>query len=390
MTSRLRHLKKFATLDNNQRIDALYQTIEEIVGGASGETPDVTHHHDDRYLTRGEADERAGYVEVRIVELERDRVANVERDTKLDHRVAVLEMAYGGGALPVEPAPVAAPAVPAIDPSIAAELTQRLLRIEQLAVARPASAAPPVIADGGQVIAPPDERVDGLINDVATAIHAASAIRDELAQLQQRVAGAEQRIAQPSSPANDDHDGDDLPAFLQRGRGPAAGGVQMAPAHQIAIDDALSRIDLLEQAISRMGADVRSIPRQQPDLGPLFERLARLENPVPAALPPPMERIAAAVRRRAEQGPPVRVAEAAILARNGQEKPIQLMQEIAQAQGCGWEDSARDIIRAHDRATEIAARAYAVECEARRRITAGESAEGVAAAALAALEAIGG
>lgn len=385
--SRLEHLKKFESLDNNQRIDALYRAIEAIVSGAAGETPDVTHHHDDRYLTRGEADERAGYVEVRIVDLERDRVANVERDTKLDHRVAVLEVAYGGGQIPVAPPPPA-PAVPAIDPSLAAELAQRVLRIEQMATAQQASQLPTAQP---QIITAPDARIDGLINDVATAIHTASSVREELVQLEQRMAGAEHRIAQPAAPANDDHDGDDLPAFLRGNRGPASAGVQMEPAHKIALSEALSRIDELEQAISRMGADVRSIPRQQPDLGPLFERLSKLEAPPPPPqLAPPMERIAAAVRRRAEQAPPMRVVEAAHLARNGQPLPIGLMQEIAQGQGCGWEDSALDIIRAHDRATQIAAKAYAVECQARRDITAGKNAEGVAAAALAAIEAIGG
>ena len=206
-----------------------------------------------------------------------------------------------------------------------------------------------------------------------------------------RIDAIERNLMHPPAPSTAPvPDDESLPAFLRGTTPTGAPAVQMTPAHEIAVSDALARIDQLEQAVSHMGADVRNIPRQQPDLGPIFERLAKLENPAPAAQPPPMERIAAAVRRRAEQGPPARVVEAAILARNGQEKPIALMHEIAQAQGCGWEDSARDIIRAHDRATEIAARAYAVECEARRRITAGEPAEGVAAAALAALDAIGG
>jgi len=223
------------------------------------------------------------------------------------------------------------------------------------------------------------------------------ALEHRVTDTEDRMAAVERNLMHPPDPSTAPVSGDDdspLPGVFQRwslGSTDTAPAVQITPAHEIAMGDALGRLDELEQAISRLGADVRSIPRQQPDLGPIRERLAKLEAPPPApALPPPMERIAAAVRRKAEQAPPVRVVEAAHLARNGQERPIKLMQEIAEAQGCGWEDSARDIIRAHDRATEIAARAYAVECDARRRITAGESAEGVAKAALAALDAIGG
>ena len=259
------------------------------------------------------------------------------------------------------------------------EIASRMAAIEQRqSVPLPPPAASPVPArmeTDPAVVA----RVDDLDSRLSSA--------------EQRIAATESRLVEASPAAVPHSDDGELPAFLQRSRGEpsSASAVQMTPAHEIAVGDALGRLDELEQAVSRLGADVRKLPREQPDLGPIRERLAKLEAPPPAPkLPPPMERIATAARRRAEQGPPSRVVEAAILARNGQERPIKLMQEIAEAQGCGWEDSARDIIRAHDRATEIAARAYAVECDARRRITAGESAEGVAAAALAALEAIGG
>lgn len=166
-------------------------------------------------------------------------------------------------------------------------------------------------------------------------------VLSRLEQVEQRIAAAEQRLVDPG-PANDD-DGEDLPAFL--GKRPAAPSAaeprRPSPAQSVALDAVLARLDAAEQAISRLGADVRQLndTELRLQLSVALERVAKLEA--------------------AATAPSYRLVEVAHLARNGQQQPLELMIQIGEAMGCDWEAAANHIIQEHEAAAVVEAAAYA-------------------------------
>lgn len=103
----LKHLEKFQTLDNNQRVDALYQAIEAIAAGEIT-TKLGEHDHDTRYYPRQLIDQAQTTQDLRLAQLESGVNADHERDRKIasiSDRVSRLEAT-----------PVATPLVPVVSP----------------------------------------------------------------------------------------------------------------------------------------------------------------------------------------------------------------------------------------------------------------------------------
>lgn len=392
--SRLRHLKKFATLDNNQRIDALYQTIEEMAGGGPGETiADITHHHDDRYTPRETAEQAQAEHAARLAVAEQLAAVTRDQNMVLERRVGALESSPA-------PVPIIRPAA-APDTAVTEALAARIGRVEMATEElrnRPQQTMPMTVTP--EPMPAPDERVDGLVGDVAVLAAEIGAARDDLAALAERISGAENRISQPQVPANDD---DDLPAFLRRdSSGPSFIG---SPVVRAAVaepaDDA--RLLEIEQQLSEISSRLDRMqpnPAQQLAASAVLDRMTVMEQrlasyrPTPVA-PPPTQKpmtIAEAARLRiaASDAPPLRVVEAAHLARSGQDVPLTLMERLGVAMGCDWEAAATNVIRRNDEAALIAVETYALQMDAQRRIMKGEPADAVTSSTIAAIEAIGG
>lgn len=79
---RLVHADKFLTLDNNQRIDALYQALAALT---RGEVPDAVapHDHDTRYYPRQVIDQSQQAQDLRLAQLEANASRDLERDAKI-------------------------------------------------------------------------------------------------------------------------------------------------------------------------------------------------------------------------------------------------------------------------------------------------------------------
>ncbi len=198
---------------------------------------------------------------------------------------------------------------------------------------------------------------------------------DRLSLLDERVSAIER-----STPAGE---GEEMPAFVQRQRDAIA--AQPAPPTV-----GIERVEGIERSLAELRSAIAAVGTR-PAPVPLNLGL-RLLPPEPVAPPvAPMVRIEIAAKERLSsvEAPPLRVVEAAHLARNGQSTPVRLMERIGGAMGCSWEEAARAVISQHDAAAMVAAEVYALQCEARKRVADGEDERAVSVQTVEAIGRVG-
>lgn len=175
-------------------------------------------------------------------------------------------------------------------------------------------------------------------------------VMSRLDQVEQRVAAAEKRLVEQGGAANDDGDDGSFPIFLGSTRiaAPPAAEPRSSPAQQIATEDVLRRLDTAERALSELSSKAT---KAELAVSAVLGRLDRLETPPPAA----------------PAVPSYRLVEAAHLARNGQQQPIELMTQLGEAMGCDWNEAALHIIREHEAALVAELSAYSEAMRAKTK-----------------------
>jgi uncharacterized coiled-coil protein SlyX len=132
---RLIHADKFLALDNNQRIDALYQALAAITRGELAAETVGPHDHDTRYYPRQVIDQSQQGQDLRLAQLEANAASDLERDAK------IARLSDAVTALQTAGLPAATPLVPvsnAVDGQVASlerALTAALGHIERLEAA---------------------------------------------------------------------------------------------------------------------------------------------------------------------------------------------------------------------------------------------------------------